>query len=236
MFAATRVGAHLNRVVAGASDPNFANVSVLMSFDGANGSTTFTDRGPGARAFTGFNGAQLSTARSASGASSLLLGSGAYIQTAADSAFAFPGDFTIEWWSWKSADNPAGYDTVATTDTSNGSGVSGWIIELSATRGLFMGSSGTTLLTVSLNPNTSTMEHWAICRSGSTVRGFRAGALVGTGTSSLSVPAVGSFGIGRNNVLSAYPFNGHIDEFRITKGVARYTSAFTPPTAPFPGA
>lgn len=234
MFAANRAGL-LVRKSTGASDPNFANVSVLMSFDGANGSTTFTDRGPGARTFTGFGGAQLSTAQSASGGSSLLLGSGAYIETAADSAFAFPGDFTIEWWSWKSADNPAGYDTVATTDTSNGSGNNGWILELSATRGLFMGASGSTLISVALNPNTSTMEHWAVCRSGSTVRGFRAGALVGTGTSALSILAAGSFGIGRNTVLSAYPFTGHIDEFRITKGVARYTSAFTPPTAPLPG-
>lgn len=219
------------------SDPNFANVSVLMSFDGANGSTTFTDRGPGTKSFTGFNSAQLSTAQSVSGGSSLLLnGTGAYIQTAASADFEFPGDFTVEWWSRKTADGSGSYDTVATTDTSNASGINGWIIELSATRGLFMGSSGSTLISVALNPNTSTWEHWAVCRSGSTVRGFRAGALVGTGTSSLSVPALGPFGIGRNVNLASYPFNGHIDELRITKGVALYTSTFTPPTPPLPGA
>jgi hypothetical protein len=28
--------------------------------------------------------------------------------------------------------------------------------------------------------------------------------------------------------------NAYVDELRITKGVARYTSAFTPPTSEFP--
>jgi hypothetical protein len=48
-----------------------------------------------------------------------------------------------------------------------------------------------------------------------------------TGTSR---PIIGADG----NSPTANRLNGYVDDYRITKGVARYTSNFTPPTAPFP--
>jgi hypothetical protein len=35
---------------------------------------------------------------------------------------------------------------------------------------------------------------------------------------------------------TSYAINARVDDFRITKGVARYTANFTAPTAPFPDA
>ena len=78
------------------------------------------------------------------------------------------------------------------------------------------------------NPATSTWHHIAVTRSGSTVRTFFNGTLANSTTLSGSLfnnsnPLfVGYYGAG---------FNGYIDDLRITKGYARYTSTFTPPTS-----
>jgi hypothetical protein len=76
-------------------------------------------------------------------------------------------------------------------------------------------------------------NHVAIIRSGSGVKLFVNGNQSGsTWTTSQDFSSGGSAGIdlGYNSANSVARYVGYIDDFRITKGIARYTSSFTPPT------
>lgn len=78
--------------------------------------------------------------------------------------------------------------------------------------------------------------HVAVTRNGNVFRMFFDGVIVSEGTYNISAfenlidPVV--FGTSGPNIVNSW--DGYIDEFRITKGVARYTENFPPPTEPFP--
>ena len=79
-------------------------------------------------------------------------------------------------------------------------------------------------------------HHVAVTREVGLLRMFVDGVLVGTGASSVSYTStITLLSVGYQVQGSArYPFRGGIDEVRITKGVARYTTNFTRPDKPFP--
>jgi hypothetical protein len=79
----------------------------------------------------------------------------------------------------------------------------------------------------------SAWHHVAATRSGNTVRVFLDGtedasATFSNGTAASSALVIGAFADGTEAL------NGWMDEIRITKGLARYTANFTPPTEAFP--
>jgi hypothetical protein len=216
------------------TDANFADVSLLLHMNGSAGSTTFTD--VAGNIITPNGGAQLSTTQSKFGGASFR-GVSQYLTIADSTPLTMnTGDFTIEMWVW--FDTSAGayilynkaagtgfYPTQLWFDTNSHVAFRGFD---DAGPTLVYNILGSTAVTA------NTWHHVAAVRDGSTFRLFLDGVSQGTATSgaTLYTPtnpiAIGAY----NNGVS--PLLGYIDEVRVTKGVARYTANFTPPTAPFP--
>lgn len=90
--------------------------------------------------------------------------------------------------------------------------------------------------TISLGalPPLNTWYHLAVTRQGNVWTVWRDGVAIGTTTYAVTFPANSSyFSVGSTSDFSGYPFDGFVDEVRVTKGTARYTEAFTPPSARF---
>jgi len=85
-----------------------------------------------------------------------------------------------------------------------------------------------------------TWHHVAICRSGTSTKMYVDGTQVGSTYSNSNNyvcgaqrPVIGNMGY--NNDFTTYAFTGYLYDFRISKGLARYTANFTPPTESFKG-
>lgn len=67
------------------------------------------------------------------------------------------------------------------------------------------------------------------------INGTQSGSTVSVGTQADPSSAILRIGAYQNNGGSpTFPFYGNIQDFRITRGIARYTTTFTPPAAPLP--
>jgi hypothetical protein len=144
------------------------------------------------------------------------------------------GDFTIETWLYLGATNSSTAYIIARSQHGVGSD---WYFGTTSTNqiqfymltggaGNIVTSTGTLVL--------NTWNHIAVARSGTTVRLFINGAIDGTLSSYTGVLTT-SYGPtvisnASNNTGSHY-LTGYVTDLRVTKGYARYTGAFTPPTA-----
>lgn len=91
------------------------------------------------------------------------------------------------------------------------------------------------------SPDTDTWYHVAVVRSSGEVLLFIDGVQQGvafadanTYFAGASLTSIGGQGEGTSTIASNTATNGFFDEVRLTVGVARYTSDFTPPTDKFP--
>lgn len=216
------------------TDPYFANVSLLMHFDGTNGSTTFTDNSSNAHTLTANGNAQISTAQNKfGGASGLFDGNGDYVQTPSHASFGFgSGDFTVEGWFRATSANSNGF--LADFTVSAGNSFFIWCSQSSHSAELgYSDEVGGGFVSSTTGFNTNTWVHWAITRASGTIRGFMDGVQKFTTTDSRTFASPQGVRIGSSSTANQGAI-GNIDDVRVTKGVARYTSGFTPPTAPYP--
>lgn len=201
--------------------PNLTSYSDLTvcNFEGTNGATTYTDET--GRRWT-FNGnAQLSTAQVKFGTTSLALGgTGDYLTSPDYSSFAFgTGDFSVDWWMYKSANGSANYDTVIDT-SGNVNATGGWFIEASSTRGIVLCREGVVRVQYNASPNDSTWHHCCVMRRNGQLYILLDGVQVATAADSATYAAA-QMNIGRNG-SNTYFFNGYIDGLRVTKGIPRF--------------
>ena len=209
-----------------------AETKLLLSFDGTDGSTTFTDSsnsghtvtaqgGVNLRTYNQYHPAQISKFGTATGSFD---GSNDYLSIPSSADFGMgTGAFTVEFWVY--------FNALSTQ----------WILAADDNTHFDVSyDHPNTQLEVDLegqnfpfnwSPAATTWYHVAVTRTGTSLKAFVNGTQIGsTATSNQNVATTG-IRIGRKGGSATNYFKGHLDDLRITKGVARYTANFTAPTA-----
>ncbi|MFA7209782.1 MAG: LamG domain-containing protein, partial [Parcubacteria group bacterium] len=187
---------------------------------------------------TSYNNPVFDAATKKFGGSSIKFnGSGSYLNSSDSDDWSFDsGDFTIDMWvRFDSVDNTwsalAGQSGLAPTR--------GWALAYNNTNGLAFqhSTNGTDWITdyFAWTPSVSTWYHIALVRTGDNLKAFVDGSQIGSDASMTGViyNNTSSLGIGTYGDYLGDYLNGRIDEFRISKGVARWTSGFTPSTSSY---
>jgi len=214
----------------GPSDPYWASVASLLHLDGSSGSTTFTDQK--GLSWSAMGGAVLNTSTFKFGSASLACNG---ISSAAQNSTALAvgsGDFTIEGWLY-----PTSLSSVLLFFDQRPASTNGLYPALyldSSGNIHFFVANGDVLVQSSGGLATNIWTHVALSRVSGTTRLFTAGVSRGSVADTNNYLASRTL-IGQSSFnTGATSFTGYIDDWRITIGVGRYTSNFTPPTAAFP--
>jgi hypothetical protein len=201
---------------------NFANAAIVDSA-GANNLTTL-------------NSATItSAAKYGSGALTFNGSSGNYVSTSYNTSLNFgTGDLTVEYWFNTNTASPQFIAFVQCAPAAGRYGVALGVFSATQLWCLFGdGSSWIFENKPTVNLIANVWYHLAVTRNNATVRLFLNGQLVDTvsNTTNLSQAAGISYAGGTPD---GYVINGQIDDLRVTKGLARYQSAFTPPARALP--
>lgn len=228
---------------------NDASTVSMLHLDGADASTTFTDEASaGTHTWAACGTAQIDTAQQKFGTGSALFdGNSDYIQTPYSADFNFGGNpFTWDFWVRFNSLPTLGTIVMAFlgySDDANANRLQMYIYNGSGTYYLYMVCKTNTATAAQYNvawtPSLNTWYHLAMVRNGTNLYMFINGTsqtlTVNTacGTNNFDPSVQLPFTIGRQDLGATYYLDGWIDEVRISKGIARWTASFTPPTEPY---
>jgi hypothetical protein len=212
------------------TDPNINNVSLLLPFN-----SNFNDSSKNNLSVTAYGNAQISSTQSKFGASSVHFnGNGDYLEVSDNNLFNFGnGDFSIEFWIYFS-DNPSPIGNLGTlVTTAYPNDLQGIYIGIAGNgRIQWLVGNGSYWLfgrDVALPLTQNQWYHIAYVRNGSNLLLF----LNGTEMDSYNIGSLtltnsnNKIHVGGRPLYNQY-YNGYIDDLRVTKGTARYTSNFVP--------
>lgn len=202
-------------------------ISLLVSFNGDDASTTATDRSASPKTLTFSGSAQLSTARSKFGGASLRVNdasSGVAIPTSEQFNLG-TGDFTIATWVYVESFSPAmqGIFNIGL--------FSGGCLARVRSGGIELYISGTQYDFPASFP-TGAWTHVEFSRVGGVLHGFLNGVLLASVAAPGSIPA-GAVTIGRGAHINSEYLNGYMDELILAKGEGFHVSTFAVPGAEY---
>lgn len=210
-------------------DPYFSNVASLLHFDGADGSTTFTDEIGNAWSIAAGT-PQIDTANFAFGGAALLLAAGDNVTTpsgAGDFSFG-TGDYTIEGWFKPTKDSTAGYGSEFFLDL--GINLSnGLAFSLSSAGRLEVRSTTGNKVGIATTISSARLYYLSISKVGNTLYVGVDGVV---SSYSFTAPNHTYDSTVKLGGSSGFGYAGVIDDLRITKGIARYIANYTPPKQP----
>jgi len=155
-------------------------------------------------------------------------GTGDYLDLPLSQNFSQIGPWTIEMWIYPTAANNCYIYSQVTSNFLQ--------FNLAANMILYIDRSGVgNLLSSSAAISLNTWTHIALVSEGSTVKLYINGSQSGstasysTVTASAATTRIGAYQ--NSGSAGTLPFTGYIDDLRITKGIARYTGTFIPPSS-----
>ena len=204
---------------------------LMLHMDGENDGTVFTDDSLSPYTVTRYNAVTKIAEKQFGTAAGYFDGSGDYLSVPPSEDFNFgSGDFTIDFWGYFT--NRSSDSVIICRGFSGGGGIDrGFRVIVGVTGlGFQAGNQGGDF---NLAVNENEWLHIAVVGDSGTIYGYVNG-VKGTGSITDSIPTdshnllIGGWPLNDENAAGRLFFTGYVDELRISKGIARWTSNFTP--------